>query len=105
MSLMSTNGKWSCEGPTLLELWSWKGATHDEWSCKGAILVAEWWSCKQWSFNELFFVTDCGVVLLGLCGGTLCVVACKRVTFFVVHMAPKAEDIEASLGTLNSIIL
>ena len=60
MSLTSANEKWSCEGATLFELWSWKGAT----------LVVEWWSYKQWSWNVLFLMTNLGVVLLGLCGGT-----------------------------------
>ena len=95
MSLTFANDKWSCEGAMPLQLWSWKGAT----------LVAELWSCKQWSWNVLFLMTDLGVLMLGLCGGTLSVCSGSlKVTFLVVDMASKAEDVETSLGTLNSII-
>ena len=72
---------------------------------KGATLVVEQWSCKQWSWNVLLFMTDLGVLLLMLCSGAF--YACSgllKVMFFVVDMTPKGEDVEALLGTLNSII-
>ena len=50
-------------------------------------------------------MTDIGVLLLGLCGGTFSECSGSlKVKFFVVDMAFKAEDAEALLGTLNSII-
>ena len=76
-----------------------------EWSFKGATLVVEWLSCKQWSWNVLFFMTNLDAVLLWLCGGTFSVCSgLQKVTFFVVDMVSKAEGVEASLSTLNSII-
>ena len=45
-------------------------------------------------------MTDLGIVLLGLCGGTFS--ACNgllKVTFFVVDMVSNAEHFKAPLGT------
>ena len=50
-------------------------------------------------------MTDLGVVLLGLCGGTSSAYSgLLKVTFSVVDMVSKAKGVEATLGTLNSII-
>ena len=53
----------------------------------------------------LFLITDLGVMLLGLCGGTFSTCSSlPKGTFFVVDIASNAEGVEASLVTLNSII-
>ena len=50
-------------------------------------------------------MTDLGAVLLGLCGGTISVCSgMLKVMYFAVEVVSNAEGVEASFGTLNSIM-
>ena len=114
MSLVCANDRWSYEGATLFYIMVLERATLVECSWEGA--VNEWWSCKEWAWQEGFcneqscnglsFTTDLGVFFLRLCGCTGFSVCSglPKMTFLVVDMVSKAECVEASLGTLISII-
>ena len=64
------------------------------------------WSCNEWSWKGLFLVVDFSVSLLHLfepfvlpvCNGLL------KVTSFSVEMVSTAAGVDASLGTLNSMM-
>ena len=73
----------------------------DDWlSWKGLFPMV----CSEWSWKGLFLMADLSGALLDLCVDLPAISGLLKVTFLFVVMVSTVAGVDASLGTLNSMM-